>query len=63
MNTYYKKELDKIDYKKSVTVKFYGHLVGGYEARELNVNIESIKDIKKFLSKIERELKKELKRG
>jgi 2'-5' RNA ligase len=59
VENYYKNELNKIDIKKGhVTVKFYG-IVDKHEARELNVNLESIKEIKIFLNKIKKELENE----
>jgi hypothetical protein len=53
---YYEKELLKIDNIKALSVKFTGW---EDSTKELNINLESIKAIKKFLSKIEKELLKD----
>ena len=52
---YYEKELSKIDNIKALSVKFTGW---EYSTKELSINLESIKAIKKFLNKIEKELLK-----
>lgn len=51
---YYEKELLKIDNIRALSVKFTGWEVS---IKELNINLESIKAIKKFLNKIEKEIK------
>lgn len=55
---YYEKELLKIDNIRALSVKFTGW---ENSTNELNINLESIKTIKKFLSKIEKELLKDKK--
>lgn len=51
---YYEKELLKIDNKRALSIKFTGW---EDSTKELSINLESIKAIKKFLNKIEKEIK------
>lgn len=52
-NSYYENELNKIKSCEHITFKFYGV---DSETRNLNFNLESIKDLKKFINKMEKEL-------
>lgn len=56
MENYYTNELNKIKSCKHITFKFYGV---GSETRNLNLNLESIKELKKFINKIEKQLLKD----
>lgn len=56
MENYYTKELSNIKSCEHITFKFYGV---NAETRNLNLNLESIKALKKFINKMERELIKE----
>ena len=54
-NSHYTNELNKIQSCEHITFKFYGVYS---ETRNLNLNLDSIKDLKKFINKMEKELKK-----
>ena len=54
---YYKKELKRVEKNiRALSVKFTGW---EDSTKELNINLESIKEIRNFLNRIERKLKKE----
>ena len=50
---YYRNELNKIVSCENITFKFFGR---DSETRNLNLNLDSIKELKLFLNRIEKEI-------
>ena len=52
---YYKKEFDKLDDLTKISFKFNGWI---NSTKEINLNLESIEELEKFIKKAKKELKK-----